>query len=103
MVDDGSTDGTAAIARGYHVKVLRPAHTVYAGGARNRGWDEAAGEVVVFLDSDAVPAPGWGAGLRRALGEFQGALVGCARTLAFPSADTRPESNTSAENRTGDG
>ena len=62
-------------------RVVRPEHTGYAGGARNRGWDEASGDVVVFLDSDAVPAPGWGAGLRRALEEFPGALIGSARTF----------------------
>jgi cellulose synthase/poly-beta-1,6-N-acetylglucosamine synthase-like glycosyltransferase len=61
--------------------VVRPEGTRYAGGARNRGWDEASGDVVVFLDSDAIPAPGWGSGLRQALDEFPGALVGCARTF----------------------
>ena len=53
----------------------------FAGGARNVGWDEADGDVVVFLDADVVPAPGWGAGVARALAEFPGALVGCARTF----------------------
>jgi len=37
--------------------------------------------VVVFLDSDAIPAPGWCAGLERALREFPHALIGCARTF----------------------
>ena len=51
------------------------------GGARNRGWEEAGGEAVVFLDADAVPAEGWAAGLQRALDEFPGAVVACARTF----------------------
>ena len=42
---------------------------------------QATGDVVLFLDSDAIPAPGFGAGLDRALSEFPGAIVGCARTF----------------------
>ena len=81
VVDDGSKDETAAIAAAHGAVGVRPEHTGYAGGARNSGWDEASGDVGVFLDSDAVPAPGWGAGLRRALEEFPGALIGSARTF----------------------
>ena len=36
----------------------------------------------MFLDADAVPLPGFGAGLRRAAREFPGAIVGCARRFA---------------------
>jgi glycosyltransferase involved in cell wall biosynthesis len=82
VVDDASTDGTAAIAERHGARVLRNERPLYAGGARNVGWDAARGDVVVFLDSDAVPAPGWGAGLARALDEFPGAIVGCARTFS---------------------
>ena len=82
VVDDGSKDETAAIAARSRRAGRRDRSTRgYAGGARNRGWDEATGDVVVFLDSDAIPAPGWGAGLRRALDEYPGAIVGCARTF----------------------
>jgi glycosyltransferase involved in cell wall biosynthesis len=81
VVDDGSTDGTAALAAGHGARVVHTDGGGFAGAARNRGWDEARGDVVVFLDSDAVPDPGWGAGLRRALAEFPGAIIGCARTF----------------------
>ena len=81
VVDDGSTDGTAALAAGHGAAVVHTDGGGFAGAARNRGWDEATGDVVVFLDSDAIPEPGWGAGLRRALTEFPGAIVGCARTF----------------------
>lgn len=81
VVEDGSTDRTAAIAESLGARVVRGSGTGYAGGARNRGWAEASGDVVVFLDSDAIPEPGWGAGLVRALEEFPGSIVGCARTF----------------------
>jgi len=78
VVDDGSTDMTAEIARAHGARVVEGGKVGYAGGARNRGWDAASGDVVVFLDSDAVPLPGFGAGVRRAAREFPGAIVGCA-------------------------
>ena len=81
VVDDASTDATAEIAARAGATVVRNEQPLYAGGARNRGWEAASGDVVCFLDSDAIPQPGWGAGLRRALAEFPGALVGCARTF----------------------
>jgi len=81
VVDDASRDATAAIAEQHGAKVVRVERSRSAGGARNRGWDEATGDVVVFLDSDAIPADGWAAGLQRALEEFPDAVVTCARTF----------------------
>jgi len=81
VVDDGSTDATADVAKRHGVSVVATDGSGFAGAARNAGWEKASGDVVVFLDSDAIPMPGWGAGLRRALGEFPGAIVGCARTF----------------------
>jgi glycosyltransferase involved in cell wall biosynthesis len=81
VVDDGSADGTAGVAERLGAQVIRAEGGGYAGGARNRGWDVAKGDVVVFLDADSVPGPGWSAGLSRALAEFPDAIVGCARTF----------------------
>ena len=86
VVDDGSADGTAALAGRLGARVVRTEGIGYAGGARNRGWDAATGEVVVFLDSDSIPERSWGPGLTRALGEYPGAIVGCARTFAARTA-----------------
>ena len=86
VVDDVSTDGTAAIAQAHGAKTIRAEHRLHAGGARNRGRDEAKTETVVFLDSDAIPADDWGVGVERATAEFPGAVVGCARTFAPTTA-----------------
>ena len=82
VVDDGSTDATAEIAAAQGARVVPGSGVDYAGGARNRGWNAATGDVVVFLDSDAIPAPDWGSGLAQALAEFSGAIVGCGRTFS---------------------
>jgi glycosyltransferase involved in cell wall biosynthesis len=82
VVDDGSTDATPEIATAGGARVVRTGGGMLAGGARNAGWEAATGDLVCFLDSDAIPGPGWGAGLRRAAEEFPGAIVACARTFA---------------------
>lgn len=57
VVDDSSTDGTAAIAARYPVRYLR----VQCGkpsGTRNAGIREARGKYLAFLDDDDVRLPG---------------------------------------------
>ena len=49
VVDDGSTDRTAEIAAGLGSRVVSTGGDGSAGGARNRGWDAATGDVVLFL------------------------------------------------------
>ena len=81
VVDDGSSDGTAQLAAERGARVVAPGGRSFAGGARNAGWEQSRGDLVVFLDADVVPNPGWGEGVARAAREFPGALVGCARTF----------------------
>jgi glycosyltransferase involved in cell wall biosynthesis len=58
VVDDGSTDGTGDVAAAYYV------HCVYQpnqgpAAARNLGARHAGGKVILFTDSDCIPAPEW--------------------------------------------
>lgn len=61
VVDDGSSDRTADVARGAGVRVIELDRE--AGGspaaARNRGAAAATGDPLVFLDADCTPSPGW--------------------------------------------
>ncbi len=58
VVDDGSTDGTAEIAREYDVRLIRTANQGLS-SARNTGLAAAAGDIVAYLDDDAYPDPQW--------------------------------------------
>lgn len=65
VVDDGSSDGTGAIAERAGVRVLHNREPVGPGASRNRGAAEARGDVLAFTDADCAPTPGWlAAGLR---------------------------------------
>ena len=75
FVDDGSTDGTAAIAAEYPVRYLRVDRRG-PGGARNEGWRAATGVAVWFIDSDCIAAPDALARLKRHLEEQGVAGVG---------------------------
>ncbi|HEY5999912.1 MAG TPA: glycosyltransferase [bacterium] len=56
LVDSGSTDGTAALAAGRPGVRVIPIERFTHGRSRNLGARAAAGEVVVFLSQDALPA-----------------------------------------------
>ena len=85
VVDDGSTDDSASIARQAGARVLHvsdgplgPAH------ARNRGVQAASSAIVFFVDADVVLAPG---ALWRAVKLFQERSDVAA---VFGSYDSRP-------------
>jgi O-antigen biosynthesis protein len=59
VVDDGSTDDTAAIALAHpRARLITVAHGGLS-AARNEGFQAARGELVAYLDSDAYPTPEW--------------------------------------------
>ena len=88
VVDDGSTDRTSTIARGFaessrhNVTILEQENKGPA-VARNRGVEATDADIVVFLDADCVPPPGWLTALTTAV---EGGVVGvsCGYTTHNP-------------------
>jgi len=99
VVDDGSTDDTAAVLdrlAGTAPFRLVPVHRRAPAGAataRNEGWRIATGDIVLFTDDDCTPQPGWARSLVAAL---DGADVVQGRTLPAPDQidDLGPFSHT---------
>jgi GT2 family glycosyltransferase len=58
VVDDGSTDGTAALANAYGFRVIRTENRGLS-SARNTGMQAATGEIIAYIDDDAYPDPSW--------------------------------------------
>jgi cellulose synthase/poly-beta-1,6-N-acetylglucosamine synthase-like glycosyltransferase len=59
VVNDGSTDNTADVARRYPTVLLIDQANAGPAAARNRGAMESSGKVLVFTDDDCVPTPHW--------------------------------------------
>ncbi len=77
LVDDGSTDGTAEIARGV-VPALRVIenHARSISANRNIGWRAAETQFVAYLDADCIAPSGWIGALVAAMAESRAAAVG---------------------------
>jgi GT2 family glycosyltransferase len=91
VVDDGSVDDSATIARRCGARVVRLARSAGPAAARNAGVRETTGDVVLFLDSDIVLP-------KRSLDEFAAAhsiaddvvLVGLRRQLPAAGSSAAP-------------
>ncbi len=58
VVDDGSDDSTAEIVKRYPVRYIYQENAGPA-KARNTGWKNASGEIILFTDSDCIPEKDW--------------------------------------------
>lgn len=89
VIDDGSTDRTAEIAAKYPFRLVR---TVNRGlsAARNEGLAQARGEIVAYIDDDAVPDRHWLRYLGAAFASSE--HVGIGGPNVAPATDTRMES-----------
>jgi glycosyltransferase involved in cell wall biosynthesis len=75
IVDDGSSDGTAAVVESIadpRIRFLRQARNAGGNAARNRGIDEARAPLLTFLDSDDYYLPDKLAAVVAAFGERPG-------------------------------
>jgi glycosyltransferase involved in cell wall biosynthesis len=59
VVDDGSTDATAIVARRHGARVVRHARNAGLAAARNSGWRAASASLVAFTDDDCRPDVDW--------------------------------------------
>lgn len=84
VVDDASSDDTAAVAKAAGATVLRLARNGGPGAARNEGVAQAAGDLILFVDADVVVAPGVVPRVTRAFAEDPGLAA------LFGSYDDRP-------------
>jgi glycosyltransferase involved in cell wall biosynthesis len=89
VIDSGSRDGSADIARAAGAEVLEIAPDEFGHGrTRNLGAEQTSGELICFLTQDATPLPGWLAALREALALED--RVGAAFGPHLPRPDTSP-------------
>lgn len=84
VVDDGSTDESAAIAARHPCRLVRPDSGRGASAARNAGAAAARGEIIFFTDADCILGPHT---LPRAAATLEAAGP---RTVVGGTYDTRP-------------
>lgn len=87
VVDNGSTDASAAVAREYGARVIR-CETPGIPAASAAGYDAALGDVILRLDADCIPAASWIGAMMGAFDRRPGvaALSGGARFVDGPRA-----------------
>jgi len=85
VVDDGSTDDTAAVAESAGATVIRQRNAGPA-AARNRGWESATGTFICFTDSDCIPTAGWLENLLDGFTDSQVGAVAGSYEIANPSS-----------------
>lgn len=76
VVDNGSAESLDAVRAAFPALRLVTETAKGAAHARNRGVAETTAPLLVFLDCDCVPAPGWLAAARTALDRSGAGLVG---------------------------
>jgi GT2 family glycosyltransferase len=95
VVDDGSSDGTAARAGAraadlpFRLRVVRQDDSSGPAGARNEGWRRTTADIVAFTDDDCVPSSSWLREIVGALERERADLVAGVTTYPEDQADRR--------------
>ena len=76
VVDDGSTDTTAQVARDHGARVIGSPYSMGNGAAIKRGARAASGDILVFMDADGQHDPGDIQKLLAKLGQGYDMVVG---------------------------
>ena len=75
VVDNGSTDGSAHVARRFKATVVtHPSGTIPSAAAA--GLDAATGDILARLDADCVPPSNWVESIQQSMGESDGITGG---------------------------
>lgn len=85
VVDDGSTDRTAEVARDHGAAVVA-VNVRQIAAARNAGARVARGQLLIFVDADTLVPP---AVLRQAIDAWRGGAVGGGAMATFPEGTAR--------------
>jgi glycosyltransferase involved in cell wall biosynthesis len=86
VVDDGSMDATGDIVRSFPGIVYVRQENAGPASARNRGAQEAKGEIFLFTDSDCRPEPMWVSKMVRGFGQGDVAVVAGSYGIANPGS-----------------
>jgi glycosyltransferase involved in cell wall biosynthesis len=88
VADNGSTDGTADVVRRVAIGDVRHVVEPVAGATRvrNAAMRTARGDVLVFVDDDAIPRPGWLAAIRAPFADPSVAVAGGRVHLRYTGA-----------------
>ena len=91
FIDNASTDGSAEMITAENLPGARLLKESRKGFAEplNKGLAESSGELVLFLDADAVPAPDWASAMQKALASAD-LVVGETTTLAPKDYKAKP-------------
>jgi glycosyltransferase involved in cell wall biosynthesis len=81
VVDNGSTDGSLAVARQHPAARLLSETRRGAYAARNRGISAARGELIAFTDADCIPRRDWLSRLQQGLAAAPEAMVVMGRDI----------------------
>ncbi len=93
VVDDGSTDDTAAICQQHGVKMIHHPYSMGNGAAIKSGSRAATGDVLVFMDADGQHRPGDIQGLLDKFAEGYDMVVGARQSDTQASIGRRLANN----------